>query len=226
MMKSSKDKGSNKNNRANQPALPAPVLNSQERACGGAVLKANPICGNVLKNGGSCKQPAMANGKCKMHGGKSVGEIMARHGNRNAVTHGAFLPEIQDEREQQAFDLFLSDLYEVFPDLNKASDLRHAQLAAITYIRLLRALWGDASSSTIDDLSRAFTRHLAAMRVNRDQRVTDGEGAAGPKSPAEYAVEIIQQVRMYAKGGKVPVPIDPSLIGLGPSTEMLDDAAE
>lgn len=214
MTKPSKIKALVRNNRANKPALPAPVPKTQERSSGGAVLAANPVCGSPLKSGGTCKHPAMANGRCRMHGGKYDGAIMARPGNRNAVTHGAFLPEIQDEREQKAFDLFLSDLYEVFPDLNKASDLRHAQLAAITYIRLLRALWGEASSSTIDDLSRAFTRHLAAIRVNRDQRVSETDGAAGPKSPAEYAVEIIQQVRMYAKGGAVHAPVDPNLIGL------------
>ena len=214
MTKSSKDKASNKNNRANKPALPAQIPETQARVRENTTMNSNQMCGVPTRKGEKCQQPALANGRCRFHGGKLSGVIMARPGNRNAVKHGAFLPEIQDEREQKAFDLFLSDLYEVFPDLNKASDLRHAQLAAITYIRLLRALWGDASSSTIDDLSRAFTRHLAAIRVNRDQRVADGEGAAGPKSPAEYAVEIIQQVRMFAKGGAVPAPVDPNLIGL------------
>jgi len=223
MKKSNNDSTSSKKHRVKARSLTALVPDTQERSGVTGTLNGNSVCGVVTKKGTQCRQPAQANGRCRFHGGKYEGAIMARPGNRNAVIHGAFLPEIQDEREKKAFDLFLADLYEVFPDLNKASDLRHAQLAAITYIRLLRALWGDASSSTIDDLSRAFTRHLAAIRVNRDQRVVDGEGAAGPKSPAEYAVEIIQQVRMYAKGGKVPVPVDPALIGLGPSAEILPD---
>ncbi len=214
MMKSSKDMGSNKKNCANKPALPVSVSNTQGSVNEKQTLNGAVICGVVSKKGSPCSRPAMANGRCRFHGGKLIGAIMVRPGNRNAVKHGAFLPDIQDEREQNAFDLFLSDLYEVFPDLNKASDLRHAQLAAITYIRLLRALWGEASSSTIDDLSRAFTRHLAAIRVNRDQRVSETDAHAGPRSPAEYAVEIIQQVRMYSKGGAAPVSIDPVLLGL------------
>lgn len=214
MTKSSKIKPSPRNNRVQTPALPAPVPNTQQGASGGAVLKANPVCGNPLKRGGTCNQPAMANGKCRMHGGKSTGAIMARPCNRNGFKHGTFLPGLLDEREQLSFNKFIEDLFRVFPDLNDAGDLRHAEMAAFAYIRLVRAFMGDAASSSIDDLSRAFTRHLAAMRVNRDQRVLDGEGHTGPRSPAEYAVEIIQQVRLFAKGGTVPVPVDPSLIGL------------
>ncbi len=214
MTKPSKINTSVRNDRANKPALPAPVPNLQVSVNEKQTLNGAAICGVVSKKGNECSRAAMANGRCRFHGGKLSGVMMARPGNRNAVKHGAFLPDIQDEREQNAFDLFLSDLYEVFPDLNKASDLRHAQLAAITYIRLLRALWGEASSSTIDDLSRAFTRHLAAIRVNRDQRVSETDAHAGPRSPAEYAVEIIQQVRMYSKGGASPVSIDPVLLGL------------
>ncbi|MDK9699083.1 MAG: hypothetical protein OEM52_02885 [bacterium] len=217
MSKSSNNNGNAEKNRASSRALPAAIPKTQDSPSGGALLAANPQCGSSLKRGGTCRQPAMANGRCKMHGGKLGGEIMARPGNKNAVSHGAFLPEIQDEREQQAFDLFLSDLYESFPDLNRAGDLRHAQLAAITYVRLLRALWGEAASSTIDDLSRVFTRHLAAMRVNRDQRGVDGEGKSGPMSPAEYEVEIIQQVRMYAKNGTSPISVDPNLLGFDPA---------
>jgi hypothetical protein len=34
---------------------------------------AAPRCGAKRRDGGSCRQPAMRNGRCRMHGGKSTG---------------------------------------------------------------------------------------------------------------------------------------------------------
>ncbi|CAB3784382.1 HGGxSTG domain-containing protein [Pararobbsia alpina] len=56
-------------------------------------------CGAKTRAGGQCKAPAMANGRCRVHGGKSTGPKTdaARPGNTNAVKHGfysdALLPE-------------------------------------------------------------------------------------------------------------------------------------
>ena len=46
-----------------------------------------PRCGaKSRRNGGApCKSPAMPNGRCRMHGGKSPG---APKGNKNAYKHG------------------------------------------------------------------------------------------------------------------------------------------
>lgn len=34
---------------------------------------AAPRCGAKTRQGGSCRQPAMQNGRCRLHGGKSTG---------------------------------------------------------------------------------------------------------------------------------------------------------
>jgi hypothetical protein len=34
---------------------------------------ASPRCGAKRRDGGSCRQPGMANGRCRMHGGSSTG---------------------------------------------------------------------------------------------------------------------------------------------------------
>ena len=53
-------------------------------------------CGAKTRAGGKCKAPAMANGRCRVHGGKSTGP-KDQIENTNAVKHGfysdALLPE-------------------------------------------------------------------------------------------------------------------------------------
>src|SRR5450755_4231759 len=44
-------------------------------------------CGARTRTGNPCKSPAMPNGRCRMHGGKSPG---APKGNRNAWKHGHY----------------------------------------------------------------------------------------------------------------------------------------
>src|SRR5690606_7818790 len=44
-------------------------------------------CGAKTRNGGTCKNWAMANGRCRMHGGKSTGPPK---NNQNAKKHGFF----------------------------------------------------------------------------------------------------------------------------------------
>jgi len=53
-------------------------------------------CGAKTRAGTPCKSPAMANGRCRMHGGKSTG---APRGNQNALKHGFYTKQaIADRR--------------------------------------------------------------------------------------------------------------------------------
>ena len=47
-------------------------------------------CGAKTRQGTSCLNPAMPNGRCRMHGGKNPG---APKGNRNALKHGRYSQE-------------------------------------------------------------------------------------------------------------------------------------
>ena len=47
-------------------------------------------CGARTRSGKPCQSPAMANGRCRMHGGPSPG---APKGNRNAFKHGRYTAE-------------------------------------------------------------------------------------------------------------------------------------
>jgi uncharacterized protein YjcR len=54
-------------------------------------------CGAKTRSGKPCQSPAMANGRCRMHGGPSPG---APKGNRNAYEHGRYTAEAIARRGQ------------------------------------------------------------------------------------------------------------------------------
>jgi hypothetical protein len=55
----------------------------------------SPRCGARTRRGSECQSPAMPNGRCRMHGGKSSG---APKGNRNAWKHGSYSVAAKAER--------------------------------------------------------------------------------------------------------------------------------
>ncbi len=59
-----------------QPDQPTPPATNRGRLKNGAAggdPTASPRCGARTRAGGACLQPAMANGRCRLHGGKSTG---------------------------------------------------------------------------------------------------------------------------------------------------------
>jgi uncharacterized protein YjcR len=52
-------------------------------------------CGAKTRKGARCQSPAMPNGRCRMHGGKSTG---APKGNKNAWKHGRYSEVAKAER--------------------------------------------------------------------------------------------------------------------------------
>jgi hypothetical protein len=66
---------------------------------------AAPRCGAQTRAGCACRQPAMANGRCRMHGGKSTGartEAGLARVRANRLVHGARTAEIIDLRSAAA----------------------------------------------------------------------------------------------------------------------------
>jgi len=59
-------------------------------------MHASPRCGAKTRKGTPCQSPAMPNGRCRMHGGKSTG---APKGNKNAWKHGRYSAEAIAERQ-------------------------------------------------------------------------------------------------------------------------------
>ncbi len=66
---------------------------------------AAPRCGAKTRAGCSCRQPAMANGRCRFHGGKSTGPRTAAglaSSRASRRTHGGYAAEIIDLRQAAA----------------------------------------------------------------------------------------------------------------------------
>jgi hypothetical protein len=61
-------------NRTNDPMQSVDAADTRARRCGAKTRAGSP-----------CKTPAMANGRCRMHGGKSPGPPL---GSQNALKHG------------------------------------------------------------------------------------------------------------------------------------------
>ena len=59
----------------------------------------SPRCGARTRKGNPCRSPAMANGRCRMHGGRSPG---APQGNGNALKHGRYSATAIAERRELA----------------------------------------------------------------------------------------------------------------------------
>jgi hypothetical protein len=56
-------------------------------------------CGARTRRGRRCQSPAMPNGRCRLHGGKSPG---APKGNTNAFKHGRYSAETIEARRKIA----------------------------------------------------------------------------------------------------------------------------
>jgi len=72
-----------------------------------------PRCGAKTRNGTSCQAPAMLNGRCRMHGGKSTGPktIDGKERSRQAhFKHGYYTQVCISERKE--FSAFLHQLQE------------------------------------------------------------------------------------------------------------------
>jgi hypothetical protein len=84
-----------KNKNPNQPHVPwSGRLKNNNPPCDLALL---PRCNAKAKSTGvQCKQPAMKNGKCHWHGGKSTGAPL---GNMNSFKHGMYTKESLERRK-------------------------------------------------------------------------------------------------------------------------------
>lgn len=80
-----RDRGTNPNSFGQNADINPMQSSSSHWSKGFAALAAAVRCGAKRRAGGSCRSPAMENGRCRMHGGASPGAPL---GNRNALKHG------------------------------------------------------------------------------------------------------------------------------------------
>ena len=72
------------------------------------LANAAPRCGARNRAGGSCRAPAMANGRCRLHGGKSTGPITCEGLERSRKAnwrHGHYSAEARAQRTKARAEL-------------------------------------------------------------------------------------------------------------------------
>ena len=138
-------------------------------------------------SGVQCKNPAV-NGfeVCRMHGAKGG----APKKNLNALVHGTFVDRFLREGEHEMFDKFMSGLKKDIPDMNESADYAIAVTAGMVFIRLQRAIEGDAQPNSVDFLSKTLIRHLEALKITRHAR--KGTDINLP-TPVQWALELIER---------------------------------
>ena len=144
-------------------------------------------------SGKQCKNPAVRGYEvCRMHGAKGGPPKK----NLNALVHGCFVDRFLKPGEEEMFNRFMDGLKKDIPDMNDSSDYAIAVTAGMVFIRLQRAIEGDAQPNSLDFLSKTLIRHLEALKVTRHAR--KGMDINLP-SPAQWALELIEKTRQRQK---------------------------
>jgi hypothetical protein len=140
-----------------------------------------------------CKNPAVKGySVCRMHGARGG----APKKNLNALVHGCFVDRFLKKGEEKMFNQFMDGLKKDMPDMNDSSDYAIAVTAGMVFIRLQRAIEGDAQPNSVDFLSKTLIRHLEALKITRHAR--KGTDINLP-SPAQWALQLIDKTRQRQK---------------------------
>ena len=144
-------------------------------------------------SGERCKNPAVKGyDVCRMHGARGG----APKKNLNALVHGTFVDRFLKPGEEDIFNRFMDGIYKDIPDMNESSDYAIAVTAGMVFIRLQRAIEGDAQPNSVDFLSKTLIRHLEALKITRHAR--KGTDINLP-SPAQWALELIEKTKQRQK---------------------------
>jgi len=150
------------------------------------------------RSGKRCQNPAVKGYEvCRVHGANPKNPGGAPKKNLNAVTHGTFVDRFLKEGEVEMFNRFMEGLKKDIPDMNDSSDYAIAVTAAMVFIRLQRAIEGDAQPSSVDFLSKTLIRHLEALKITRHARKGTDPRLRGDRlnlpSPAQWALDLIER---------------------------------
>ena len=151
-------------------------------------------CKAIAKRSGErCQQPAVKGyDVCRVHGANPKNHGGPPKKNLNALVHGCFVDRFLKAGERKMFNRFMDGLKNDIPDMNESSDYAIAVTAGMVFIRLQRAIEGDAQPNSLDFLSKTLIRHLEALKITRHAR--KGTDINLP-SPAQWALELIEKTK-------------------------------
>jgi hypothetical protein len=177
--------------------LPKPHV---RRASGAAPAKS---CGAQKKRGGGlCTQPAMANGKCRFHGGKSEGRPIT-HGKRSryaVIQNANRLSELREHFEQDDDPEDL--LPEVFQLRALVADFIERYGPITDALIAWHSSFGPAYSQACQDWRNDYTDFLASYLERYPEAQTDDELPAlpMPPSPTDFQRKPMQVIDILSVG--------------------------
>ena len=160
-------------------------------------------CGAKTRSGEPCKRRALANGRCRLHGGKSTGpkDSSKLRGNKNALKHGMYETIWLDTLTEEERELY----YQVSTDPNLQVDSEY-RLSELRIRRMLIRIQQEeqkdepdhAEIRAIEDAITKVQMNVAALiRENgklRDMQKQKSDGSL------DQLVEILQQARSKFQG--------------------------
>jgi len=162
-----------------------------------AFKDANRCTAKAKRSGERCKNPAVKGyAVCRVHGANPKNPGGAPKKNLHALVHGCFVDRFLRPGEEDMFNRFMDGLKNDIPDMNESSDYAIAVTAGMVFIRLQRAIEGDAQPNSVDFLSKTLIRHLEALKITRHAR--KGTDINLP-SPAQWALELIEKTKQRQK---------------------------
>ncbi len=149
------------------------------------------------RSGERCQLPAVRGyDVCRVHGANPKNHGGPPKGSLNAMVHGGFVDRFLKKSEVKMFNRFMDGLKRDMPDMNDSSDYAIAVTAGMVFIRLQRAIEGDAQPNSVDFLSKTLIRHLEALKITRHAR--KGTDINIP-SPAQWALQLIEKTSKRQK---------------------------
>lgn len=156
------------------------------------------FCGAKTRSGGPCKKTALANGRCRLHGGKSTGpkDPSKLKGNKNALKHGLYETIWEDTLTDEEREL----LAHVSTD-PKAQVESELKLSEVRILRMMRRIKLEEQKKKPNDaLIRAIEEGITRIGMNKVSLVRESSRLLelqGKKSDGslDQLVEILARAR-------------------------------
>jgi len=181
-------------------------------------------CGAKTRSGLPCRNRAMANGRCRMHGGKSTG---APKGNKNAVKTGEYETiwmDALDPEERVLFHVVDTDVLKQIDEELRLITIRERRM--LQRIERLRA----AGDFTV-------VRHTVGIEKGKRTNLQESEGTLGQIQAIEEALTRVQEKKakllelkhkIETANGKTDEPVDDGFLEAleGKAAEVWSDDGE
>jgi hypothetical protein len=113
----------------------------------------------------------------------------APKGNRNALKYGVYVDKLLDDGERTLFQELLQSMREDF-QLNNSSDRMSAEVACLSFIKLVRAFKSD-NDEAMYRVNLVLRSQLQDLKATKEKR--EGDAAGLQTTPAEWMARLLEE---------------------------------